>query len=614
MSVQGATRIALGGSIGERYRSPRLLVGLAVFGGVLIWVLMRGRPNGSTFLDVALIWLMSMACIVVAAAPSPWLPLRAWPAHLVHAMSDVRTDVLVAGSIGIVALLLRSVALDAHPFLFGGDEGEMAVAALDVLGGKLTNPFGTGWFAIPTLFMFMQAASIRLFGDSVVGIRMVSAIIGALTIVGTYVLIRHWFGTTTAAVATTLLAVFHYHIHFSRIAVLHLMDPFFLVLTLYFLDRGLLERRRLHCALAGLAIGFAQYFYYGARLLLVVAAAYVLFATWRSEGGPATALRSPEFRGRLARCIGWILLGAVLVYLPMLAHYADYPTEFLSRFNQVSIFSSGWLEKEQAATGKSALLLIVELLQKSALLPFKTIVSPIFYEPGVPLVGPPMAALTALGLVLATLRAGRREYFGLVVAYWTSILGLTLTDDPTQSQRFLIATPLLAAFAAIGLMALLRVLRIVVGVPRSVAVAAGAGAVMLIGIWNYQHYFFREEPSAHTGGENTIVATELAYYLRDMGPTTVYFGGGPRMWYGGFRTLPFIARQAIGKDIDEPLKDDSPALSQPGRLVFVFLPERASELDIVRRWYPNGVRREHRPSQAGERSRLLFVSYEVNYS
>ena len=46
------------------------------------------------------------------------------------------------------------------------------------------------WYNLPTLWFFLQAASMRLFGESVAGVRMVTAVIGALTVLFTYLLAR----------------------------------------------------------------------------------------------------------------------------------------------------------------------------------------------------------------------------------------------------------------------------------------------------------------------------------------------------------------------------------------------------------------------------------------
>lgn len=611
--MQGTTTVAAPrpAIVRPLWRSRSKLLGGAIAAGLLVWVLMRGRPMSAGYVDVALLWVVSVVCVVLAAGPYAWVPPRLWPARLASWVSARRVEVAAAGGIVVAALLLRAVALDLYPYSFGGDEGSLAVPALDVLAGKLTNPFGTGWYSTPTLFMFMQAVSIRLFGETVVGVRMLSALSGALAVACTYLLVRHLMGRWAALVAALLLAVFHYHIHFSRLASSQVLDTLFVVLAIYFLDRGVLERRRLDCVLAGLALGFSQYFYWGARIIPLLAVAYLGFLLWRGEGGLLATVRRREAWQEVARLGGWIFLSAILVFLPLLAFYADHPSEFYARINQVSIFSSGWLQKAETFFGKGPVELIAYQIGRAVLLPFQTIPSG-WYLGGVPLVGAPLAVLTAFGLALATVGVFRREFFGIVVAYWAAAIGLGLTEDPTQTQRFIIAAPLLTIFAAVGLIALARIAVRLLAVPR-LAAGAGVGIILLlISVWNVQHFFSATNPAERYGGENTLVATELAYYLRDLGgQQTVYFSGPPRMWYYGFQTLPYIARDARGVDVERPwtAASQSPALAGP--TAFVFLPERVGELQTVRDLFPNGTVREVRSPPHEGPERLLFTSYEV---
>jgi hypothetical protein len=75
----------------------------------------------------------------------------------------------------------------------------------------------------------------------------------------------------------------------------------------------------------------------------------------------------------------------------------------------------------------------------------------------------------------------------------------------------------------------------------------------------------------------------MAYYVRSLGPgLTVYFLAPPRMFYYGFPSVPFIARDAKGIDVAEPLGPASSPPSLQGPTLFVALPERSRELDRVR--------------------------------
>jgi hypothetical protein len=98
--------------------------------------------------------------------------------------------------------------------------------------------------------------------------------------------------------------------------------------------------------------------------------------------------------------------------------------------------------------------------------------------------------------------------------------------------------------------------------------------------------------------------------LRSLGPGwQEYFFGAPRM-HADFGSTPFIAKGVQLTDVLEPLTEPPPTdFVEPTRKpVFVFLPERAGELERVRQTYPHGVLDE--VYRTGDSSGpLLFVAY-----
>jgi len=131
----------------------------------------------------------------------------------------------------------------------------MGLEARDVLDGAMRDPFTTGWLSHPTLWFYVQAASLRVFGDSVVRLRMISALLGAATIPALYVFARRPFGARVALSAAALLALYHVHIHFSRIGLNNVADPLFALLTYTCLLAGLRRRSPLLLGLSGLFLG-----------------------------------------------------------------------------------------------------------------------------------------------------------------------------------------------------------------------------------------------------------------------------------------------------------------------------------------------------------------------
>jgi hypothetical protein len=71
--------------------------------------------------------------------------------------------------------------------------------------------------------------------------------------------------------------------------------------------------------------------------------------------------------------------------------------------------------------------------------------------------------------------------------------------------------------------------------------------------------------------------------------------------------MTFLAPEVRGQDIEETLSAP-PVLAEDGRqTLFLFLPERAGELDWVQQAYPDGELREFSDASG----RLWFLTYEV---
>jgi hypothetical protein len=189
------------------------------------------------------------------------------------------------------------------------------------------------------------------------------------------------------------------------------------------------------------------------------------------------------------------------------------------------------------------------------------------------------------------------------------MVGLGLTDDPTGTQRIVVVGPIVAMLVAVALAALVRIAVHLLGLRGSVARALAGLAVVALCLWNVHYYFHAPTELRLYGDSNTLIATQLAYYLRAMGgEPTVYFHAPQRMWYYGFQTLPFIARKAKGIDVEDPVDAQSRPPSITGPTLFVFVPERMSELAFIRQWFPQGQQRDFLAPEGS----LSFALYEVH--
>lgn len=517
-----------------------------------------------------------------------------------YAVPVAMWEVLVVGVLTVVGLLLRGVALGTIPNNLTGDEAAMGWIARKILSGEVTDPFATGWLSHPHLWFFLQAVSLKLFGNDVAGLRTISVLIGAATIPMLYGFARPLYGRPVAFIATGLLAVFHFHLHYSRNALNNIVDPFLALVVFAALFHGFRTRRMFSFALAGVALGLAQHFYMGSRLLFVLVAVVLLHQ----------AVLNRAHLLRLRWHLGVLVVGCVLAFGPLLHHYLKHPDSYGARLAVVGVFQSGWLEKQQEE-GRSLFLIAFDQAWNSfgafTVVPASKSAQ---YSLDIPLLDPASSVLFVFGVALLLVRWKRKEPF-LLLAWLVgaAVFGGMLLRDPPESPRYVTTAPVLCLTVALALVELVRILRWALALPRLNVYDMGAVAVGLLALWNISFYFHGYTPRNNFGWLNTEVATEMGRYLAAQPDRVhVYFFGAPRIYFK-FPTITFLAPTATGEDILEPITspDELPEMPDDRRPVFIFLPERQEELEVVQERFPEGeVERVSRPS--GDEG--LFLSYE----
>ena len=319
-----------------------------VLGSIAVWQAVQDRSQEDHYGDVALLWVITMALAIVAAAVPfrrpTWTRFMAW-------VQTYKLEIAAVSVLTIAALIIRAIDLNHYTLLYFGDEGVFGSSALDVIAGRLTNPFSTGWMGHPTMWFFMQAEFMRVFGDDIAGSRLFSALLGTATIPVTYLFVRRHMGIPTALTAAALVTVFHFHIFWSRNALNNISSAFFIILVLWLLDRVIDEWKPVDALLAGLAIGLSQFGYSSNLVLIGIALVYLVYAVVAALPTTREELEEIGFKA-LSRGV-LIGLGALLGFLPLAAYYVKFPETRNARVNQVSIFATGWLDQERELTGHS---------------------------------------------------------------------------------------------------------------------------------------------------------------------------------------------------------------------------------------------------------------------
>jgi 4-amino-4-deoxy-L-arabinose transferase-like glycosyltransferase len=502
------------------------------------------------------------------------------------------------------AFLLRYVALGDFAWVFSGDEGKFAWTSRDVLEGRLANPFSTTFDAQVSLWVFVQAGFMHVFGDDIRGARMFSSVMGTATIPLFYLLIRRQFDRFTATIGAILLATFHFHIFMSRDALNNISSPFFIVLSLLLLDRLLESWRPLPALVLGLVIGLGQYAYLSNRLLIPIVLTVLLLSL--------VLHRPREYVHWIAAIQSLFLIsfGFLLAIAPLAAYYVLHPENLNARFDAVSVFSSGWLDNEVAITGRSVIEVLWLQFQHAALLPFTTYPAG-YYIIDPPFIGWPLVIPGAIGLAILTANALRFQYLPWATTYWAVVVGVSLTIGSPELNRYAMGALLLPTIAAIGVVTIARLFRRLVGLPQIFIWFGLTAWLLLCTFWNVR-VAFNQDPHVNVPpSRNTIAVNNFSRDLYALGPGyTVYFAGAPSLYVGGLPNLQFLAKGDTNIDVLESWSphDPKPEITQP--TIFWFIPERAGEMDVIRSWFPDGVETIHTDVSGEELYTTYFVAPE----
>ena len=241
-----------------------------------------------------------------------------------------RRELLLLALITLMAAILRLYRLDDIPPGLCGDTAYKGIGANRILTGEYPIFFEESWGGIEPMYMYLLAGLFTVLGSTPLTIKLLSGIIGIVTVPLLYLLVREMLSSRAVALlASAFLAISYWHISYSRLGWEIILGPPFVILTLYLLWRALEFSRWLDFAWAGLALGASLYTYQAQRFLPILIVCYLLYrgllegGFWRDYGT------------KFAMCLAI----AVLVFAPLGLYFATHSDVFLRRAGEVSIFN-----------------------------------------------------------------------------------------------------------------------------------------------------------------------------------------------------------------------------------------------------------------------------------
>jgi DNA-binding beta-propeller fold protein YncE/4-amino-4-deoxy-L-arabinose transferase-like glycosyltransferase len=526
--------------------------------------------SSASYREAFYAWLAAMILLPVAAllGGRPVPANRGW-----------RWDVLAVLGLVAVAVALRLPHLEQIPPEVHGDEAACGLEARSILAGQVPNIFSVGWYHIPYLSFAISAAVMRVFGNDLWGFRMASVIQGTASVVLLYLLASRLFSRRVGAMAAFLLAVSHWHIHFSRSGINYIQALIATLLVLYFVVRATQERRAFDWILAGFSVGLCINVYYAARLAPVLAALYLLHRILFERG----------FLRRQWIGMATMSLAAILFFAPMGVVFLQIPRALMTRTQGVFLLSPASLDHSYYTYGTNSLQDVLrEQIERTVLAFNLRGETSLQHNHKAPLLDFWSGALFVVGLAAFGLRFHRSPFFLVGIWFWlTMALGSVLTIDAMFSPRVIGAVPVIFLFPALVVDAGWRGFERLGGrIATWLFVVPVLAFLGLSARANYDDYFRLHIGQLQSAGINTT----LARYVDSINDRyQVWVLGSISLRYD---TERFLIPNVDGVDVaDSPLPlplDRIPAKKGVAFLVAYAEPKGAAQIAEIREAYPKG--------------------------
>jgi len=409
--------------------SPQIARLALAAGGAILALVGMSRFYGNITSNLGLwLWLAGMVILALSFAASR-------PQFLGKFFREHRTEILIFVFLMAVALFMRVYHVGQFPAGAYLDEADNGLEALRLGDSSYYIPFTRASNGHPTLYLYLLSFGFKLFGETVIAMRLVTVLIGVGTVAAFYFLARELFGVRAAQFATFGLAVSRWHVNFSRVVFEGVLTPLFAVLAFLFLVRAIRSGRWRDYIWAGLALGLGMQGYIGYRVFPAIALLYIVIQMIAMRG----ALRA-WWKGLL------VLLVAVVIGVgPLAVYFLKYPEDFMHRASQASVMQDverqGNYDPLRANIRKTALM----FNQKGDPRPRHNL-------PHEPMLDPWSGMFFMLGLGYAVYRS--RDPNHLILWLWLPIGALpgvlSLADSNPHSLRTIVNLPavflLIAAF------------------------------------------------------------------------------------------------------------------------------------------------------------------------
>jgi 4-amino-4-deoxy-L-arabinose transferase-like glycosyltransferase len=405
------------------------------------------------------------------------------------------------------------------------------------------------------------------------------------------------FGHRAGILAALSLSALHFHIHFSRVGLNNIWDGLWYTIVIGALWYGWERNSRIAYLVAGLALGISQYFYASSRGLLGIVIVVVIIACLVQ-------------RIRLYQALPDLILMfavAIAVLFPLARFYVQQPYEFLGPIVRVSFLRETFNGPVRAIEGPMWKFAVQQILVGMKAFTLTPILQ--HYAPETPILRPIYATFFYIGLIFLLLRY--RDSRLVLIALWLLAFGLIggLSESAPASQRYVAAAPACALVVGLGIYEVGNVLK--QRWQKYSKVVAGLSYLMLgVAMISDLYFYFVEyqgiDRISNTASNGTI-AQQLANRLKsDPEGTQIAFFGTSNLGYYSIPSIQYLTPQVNGIDVTTSWKSFDKTILSGRHIIFVFLPERRREINMIMAEYPKGSL----DSEKAWNNQILFWVYD----
>ena len=594
----------------SRSRSALATLAGAVLLSASSYVAFLAAPH-KTFGAAGWLWLAGIVAVITAAALRPVGHARQDKGEGEDSSAWTLWEVGVVALIAVLALALRLWDLRDVPFNIYPDEimtGSVAERAYVNGAGPAPCLFSTLWsdVQLPALWFAIVAGALKLGGIGLATLRLPAAVFGAATVLPFYGFVRGAWGRVAAIAGASTMAFSAANVHYSRLALNNIATPFFWAVCFFLLMRGLRSGRPIDWTLAGLAAGVSEHFYYGTRLLPFILIAFVIYLL---------VVHWSEAR-RYLRQIGWLTLGYLIGFGPLLSYFTTHPGLYYGRGAGLMTWNripASWHELQQMWNT------LWPIMSENLLGISTHSAQDIMYY--APLLLPAEAALLALGAALLVWRWRHPAAFlvllsGLGVLFVGGTLVLYPNSAPPMLAHWTPAFPAFYAAIAVPIGAWVESEEVSLRVrERSITISVVAVGLATLAYANINFYFYRYYAEPESLRNERYKAAQRLYeeqtvqsrYMASLGSAYRVVVVGPSPYpYDADTTRYLVAGQEYAM-IRDPREQLSLEPASGKGLAFLFFPGNEQYEERIRERYPGGRAGEVR-NPVG---RHLFDTYVV---